>query len=105
MAFTTDSDHVDFAAFIAAPRPKTLSNFRMPAPNVAFSIDVCTWFMHKMSLEGFPRISKELVRQVQQDGYAQAAAAFALPVDGLRKVGLALLHEVRCTVATFWGGC
>lgn len=103
MAFTTGSDSVDFAAFKDAPSPKSLGNFRAPAPDIAFSIDVCTWYMHKMSLQGWPRISEERVRQIQQEGYVGAVAVFATAVDGLRSIGLTMLHEVRLIAATTQG--
>lgn len=95
MAFTSPTDHFDKAAFLAAPQLKSKSDFLSERPDIAFNIDFCTWYLHKLSLKGWPRISKERLQQIQQKGYPEAAVEFATPVDGLRNTGLAMLHGVR----------
>jgi hypothetical protein len=93
-AFTTDSDNYDRAAYQAAPSPKSLRNFRVERQNIAFSIDFCTWFLHRQLHEGWPSINKDRITQTQQPGFKGGITEYATPIDGLRNVGLSMLHEV-----------
>jgi hypothetical protein len=98
MAFTTLSDFIDKGAYIDAPRPKRMQDFLVPRPNIAYSIDFCTWFLHKSLQQGWPRISKERIIQTQQPGFVGGVKWYATPVDGLRNKGLSMLHEVTSLV-------
>ncbi|KAF2265277.1 hypothetical protein CC78DRAFT_579535 [Lojkania enalia] len=97
MAFTTPSDRFNKAGYLEAPKPKSIEDFTSPRPNIAFSIDVCTWFLHKSLEMGWPRIDKDRITQTQQPGFKGGVTNFATPVDGLRNTGLMMLHELTHT--------
>lgn len=94
MAFTTPSDFLNKGAYVKAPNPKNIKDFTTPRTDIAFSIDVCTWFLHQSLQRNWPRIDKDRVTQTQQPGFKGGVSDFALPVDGLRNTGLTMLHEV-----------
>lgn len=94
-ALTTPSDRFDLAGYNAAPEPKFRENFKIQRPRVAFTIDVCTWFLHRTLQQGWPSINKNRIMQIQQPGFRGGVSSFATPVDGLRNTGLSMLHEVR----------
>ncbi|KAH7076788.1 hypothetical protein BKA63DRAFT_290227 [Paraphoma chrysanthemicola] len=98
MAFTTASDRYNKEAYIKAPKPKRIEDFGFPRENIACSIDLCNWFMHRSLLQGWPRISTDRVKQTQQPGFRGGIVSFVTPVDGLRNTGLTMLHELTHTV-------
>jgi hypothetical protein len=99
MALTTASDEVDRKAFKAASEPKDPDDFATPRDDIAYSMDICTWFLHKSLQRGWPSIDKDMITQVQQPGFKGGITWYALPVDGMRNTGLTMLHEVRLFVA------
>jgi hypothetical protein len=86
MAFTTASDDINWAGYIKSPRPN-------------FSIDICTWFLHTSLQQNWPVIGKDMITQTQQPGFQGGIKWYATPFDGLRNLGLTMLHEVRLLVA------
>jgi hypothetical protein len=99
MAFTTASDDINWAGYVKSPRPKKLSDFSSPRPEIAFSIDICTWFLHTSLQQNWPVIGKDMITQTQQPGFQGGIKWYATPFDGLRNLGLTMLHEVRLLVA------
>jgi hypothetical protein len=96
MAITTDSDFFNKGAYLKAPKDtRQMADFVYARPNIADTIDVCTWFLHKSSQGGWPRVSKDRVAQTQEPGFVGGISWYSTPVDGLRSIGLAMLHEVR----------
>lgn len=100
-ALTTPSDRFDQAGFNAAPEPKSRGDFKIERPRVAFTIDVCTWFLHRTLQQWWPSINKDRIMQTQQPGFRGGVSSFATPVDGLRNTGLTMLHEVRQVFKVF----
>jgi hypothetical protein len=101
MAFTTSSDFFNKGAYHNAPQEtRTMAQFSYPRQDIADTIDVCTWFLHKSLQQGWPRISKDRIAQTQQPGFAGGITWYATPVDGLRNTGLVMLHEVGFTIAS-----
>jgi hypothetical protein len=94
-AFTTNSDIADRVGFAAAPAPKSFREWRLQRPHIAFSIEVCAWFMHQMHREGYPNISRDRITQTQQPAFVGGVTDLASPVDGLVNLGYTMLHEVR----------
>jgi hypothetical protein len=80
-AFTMPSDYIDKGGYAKATKPKHKRDYMTPRPHVACSIDVCTWFLHKMSLQGWAPVSKDRITQTQQDGFRGGLAAHSTPVD------------------------
>jgi hypothetical protein len=97
-AMTTDSDGKDTVSYRAAPEPKKLQDFKIERPNIAYAVDFCTWFLHYQLMQGWPSINKARITQTQQPGFKGGITDYSMPVDGLRGVGLSMLHEVRCCV-------
>ena len=101
LAFTTPSDYFDKKGFLDAPAPKNIEDYKSPRTNIAFTMDVCTWFLHQCNQGGWPRIDKDRITQTQQPGFKEGAAALPevrTPVDGLVNTGYALLHEVKFAI-------
>jgi hypothetical protein len=94
-AITTPSDYFAKGEFHDALQPKNRRDFLRPRPHIACAIDICTWFLHKMSLQGWAPVSKDRITQTQQDGFRGGLTAYSTPIDGLRGMGLTMLHEVR----------
>jgi hypothetical protein len=94
-AITTPSDRLDKKAYVAAPRPKRPIDYSRPRTDIAFSIDVCRWFIHKMFHQGWPRVDKDRITLTQQPGFRGGITWHATPIDGLRTMGLTMLHEVK----------
>ncbi|KAH7083728.1 hypothetical protein FB567DRAFT_90998 [Paraphoma chrysanthemicola] len=97
MAFTTHSDTLDLSAYRAAAEPKKLNDFSVRRPDIAFAIDVCTWFLHKQLLLGWPSITHDRIAQTQQPGFRGGITDLSTPIDGLRNAALTLLHELTHT--------
>lgn len=55
---------------------------------------MCTWFIHKSLLQGWPKIDKDRIKFMQEDRYSDKTAEWAVAVDGLRTMGITFLHEV-----------
>jgi hypothetical protein len=98
MAFTKDSDLFDGKGYKAAPG-KDRKDFIVPQENIACSMDLCNWYLHKQFKQGWPKIDKEQVQKTQQPGFKGGVKEYATPVDGLRNLGLTFLHEVRIQTA------
>jgi hypothetical protein len=84
MAITTNSNFFNKGVYLKAPKnARKMADVVYVRPNIADTIDVCTWFLHKSSQDGWPRVSKGRIAQTQEPRFVGRISWYATPVDGL----------------------
>jgi hypothetical protein len=85
MAILKNSNFFKKGAYLKTPKnTRQMADFVYVGPNVTDTIYVRTWFLHKASQGGWPRVSKERIVQTQEPRLVSGISWYATPVDGLR---------------------
>lgn len=100
-AMTLSSDFIDRSAWYAVFKLDSnvkKAYFTSTKPNLACTMDLCTWFTAKALSDGWPAINAERVDKCKTDefkaGLEQGPPGLT-PIDGLKTFGSTMLHEVR----------
>ncbi|KAI0124328.1 hypothetical protein BJ170DRAFT_736002 [Xylariales sp. AK1849] len=102
-AATVSSDTFAYSDWFKATKindiAPPLSDYKVEMPNLAYTIDICTWFSDQANSGGWSTINAPWVAMVTTDkNFREKVAAHKLlPVDGVKTFGTTVLHELKHT--------